>query len=125
MANPYVVLDGLRYAVAQTRYEPQRQKSQRVHVTVGGSTVAQTFSFTDYRWGFDIILDYVPDDPLYGGLDDLKAAYDKPYVTFVDHYGVDQGTVYFEGNLQEKPFGSLIDGSATFSIPINLRLRQV
>jgi hypothetical protein len=125
MANSYIVLDGLRYPVAKTRYEPRMEKLQRVHVTVGGKTVSQTFAFTEYRWGFDIRVDYISDDPLYGTLTDLKAAYAKPYVTFVDHYGTDQGTVFFEGPLGEHPLGAMLDGNeAPFIVPANLRKRQ-
>ncbi len=121
----YIILDDKRYAVAITRYEPAEEKSQSVDVTVGGKTVSQTFAYIDYRWGFDILVDDVPAEN-YGSLADLKAAYRKPYVGFTDHYGVDQGTVFFVSACSEKPLTPMLSGAgAKFTVPVLLRKRQV
>ncbi len=125
MANSYIVLDGKRYAVAMTGYQPQVEKSQSTDVTVGGKTVSQTFVFVDARWQFNLRVDYVPATN-YGSLADIKVAYLKPYVTFVDHYGVDQGTVFFVGPCGEVPDSPALDGvAAKFTVPVLLRKRQV
>jgi hypothetical protein len=120
--NSYVTLNGKRYAVAQTRYEPRQEKFQRVHVTVGGVHVAQQFNFTEYRWGFDLRVPYTG-DATYGSLDDLKTAYALLYCSLTDHYGTVYD-VFFEGPLQERPDGPIIDGAAVFTVPINLRRKQ-
>jgi hypothetical protein len=120
--NSYVVLNGKRYAVAETRYEPQREKIQRIHVTVGGSHIGQQFDFTEYRLGFNLRVPYTGDGT-YGSLSELKTAYDLPYCSFTDHYG-DSYNVFFEGPLIEKPDGPMIDGSAVFTVPVNLRRKQ-
>jgi hypothetical protein len=87
MASSYVTLDGKRYTVFVTRYEPTTEKKLSVDVTVGGTTISQQFSFVDYAWTFDLAVEYTPQDPAYGSLADLKASYLDPYVDFVDHYG--------------------------------------
>jgi hypothetical protein len=120
----YIILDGKRYAVAITRYEPAIEKSQSVDVTVGGATVSQTFAFTDYRWGFDLLVSDQPPTN-YGSLADLKTAYAKAYVSFTDHYGTNQGNVYFVGPLSEKPLSPMLTGAgAKFTVPVLLRKRQ-
>ena len=122
MANKYITLDGKQYMVWVTRYEPTTEKRLFVDVTVGGVTVSQQFSFTDYQWVFDLAVDYTPPTG-YGSLDDLKTAYAKPYVDFVDHYG-NSHSVFMLGGLTERPFSPAIAGKATFTVPVTLRKRQ-
>jgi hypothetical protein len=88
-------------------------------------TLAQTFAFTDYRWGFDFLVNDVPAEN-YGSLADLKAAYRKPYVGHADDYGVDQGTMFFVGACSEKPMMPMLSGAgAKFTVPVLLRKRQM
>lgn len=118
MANSYIILNSKQYAVAQTRYEPKQLKYQRVHLTVGGNHVSQTFGVVELRWGFDIRVPYIG-DATWGSLDDLKAAYALAYVSFTDHYG-NTHDVFFEGELMELPDMPILDQSAKFTVPVNL-----
>jgi hypothetical protein len=118
----YVQLNSKKYAVFRTRYEPSQEKFQNVHVTVAGAHIDQNFDFTEYRWGFDLAVDYTPESG-YGSWSDLQTAYALTSCAFVDHYG-NAHTVYFEGPLMEQPFGPNLDGAATFNVPVTLRKKQ-
>jgi len=122
MLNPNIVLNSKDYYVAVTRYEPTREKLQNVVVTVGKTTKSQSFGFTDYRWGFDLI---VPDVGAGsdGDIDDLRAAYALEYCGFTDHYGTEYSNgVFFTTPLTEPPFDPMLH---KFIVGVQFRLRQV
>ena len=125
MANGYIVLDGMKYATARRGFAPRRKKSQRVKISLTGKTLSILFAFKDYHWKAPILVELTPTDPEYGSLDDLRVAYDKEYVTFVDVWGVDQGEVFMEGELPEELDWALVDESAPFEVELSLRKRQV
>jgi hypothetical protein len=124
MANEYITLNSKRYGVAVTRYRPVTSKRQVIHETVGGKMKSQTFALTDAYWEFDLRVDDVPATN-YGSMTDLRTAYALQYCGFTDHFGTNQGDVYFVGELPETPMGPSISGSeAVYIIPVTLRKKQ-
>ena len=122
MANDYITLDGKRYPVAFTRYQPTEEKIQNVAVTVGGSHVSQHFDFVEYRWVFDLRVPYTG-DVTWGDVADLKITYRKEYVSFTDHYG-NTYDVFMEGSIVDIPDSPSIDGVSRCTVPVTLRRKQ-
>ncbi len=124
MANHYVSLNGKRYLTARRDFAPKETKAQQINVTLGGKTASQSFGFTDYRWSFTILVQITPDNPaVYGSRADLQTAYGQDYVTFVDVDG-NNHEVFMLGELPLAPHWALVDPTAHFEVPLQLRKRQ-
>lgn len=122
----YIELGGKRYATHNRSLVPRKRKAQQINVTVGGTTTSQTFGFTSDRWQLEIITQLNPASVDYGSWEDLETAYEEqPYVIFVDNFGVEQGEVFFEGELAPNFNMALAVDNAEFVVPITLRKRQV
>lgn len=121
----YVTLNGKRYLTANRSFKRKAKKARQVNTTLGGKTQTQTFAFTGTRLDMTILVHYSPTDAAYGSWNDLLAAYESAYVPMVDLFGVNQGDVIFDGELEEMPEWALIDQTVPFEVSISLVKRQV
>lgn len=120
----YITLNGKRYRTANRSFQHKAKKARQINVTLSGKTQVQTFSFTSNRWQMTILVEYTPADSAYGSWNDLLAAHEAAYVPLVDLFGVNQGNVIFEGELEEIPVWALIDQTVPFEVSITLVKRQ-
>jgi len=120
----YIILDGKKYQATGRVYEPKNKKSQRIGVGLTGKTMSQQFEFTDWTGRVRILVYQETADPDYGSLVDLRTAYAKAYITFVDQLE-NSFDVFMLGELPE-PYGlALVDRQVPLTIELNLRKRQV
>ena len=87
--NDYITLDGKRYKVVASGYQPTTDRQRTYTVGLTGKTIVQDFTVQNrvpQTWGFRLrVFINSPDDPAYGVYADLLAAYAQPYVTFIEH----------------------------------------
>jgi len=87
--NDYITLNEKKYKVVADGYQPTVDR-QRVYTTgLTGKTIVQDFTVLNrvpQTWGFKLrVFINDPDEAGYGTYADLLAAYQLPYVSFIEH----------------------------------------
>lgn len=121
MANRYVTINGKRYRTARRTFTNRQSQARQINVTLGGAVATQDFGFTGQRWRMAILVELTPEDSAYGSKANLETAYQTTPVNFVDSFGVDQGNVIFEDDLELPPAYALVDATVPFEVEISLR----
>ena len=121
-----VTIDGKVYITTGRKMTPVVSKAQQNKTALPGPTIIQNFNVNPRRWSFEILVWRPGNEPSasHGDVDDLIAAYNKTYVTFIDNRGVNQGSVIFEGELQLPEEWSIISATMPFIVKLNLTKRR-
>lgn len=104
MAQDYILLDGKKYKIVAEGYEPVINRQRVYKVGLTGLTLIQDFTVADRMprfWNYRLRVFTAnpwPDDGTWAVMDDLKAAYVKPYFEFVEF---DQVTTHQVGIAHE------------------------
>lgn len=125
MANRFVTINGEKYTTSERKFRPIRNKALQINVTIDGQTASQLFGFTDQRWTLQLVVYLTAPSAGFGGIANLRSAYDLHYCNFVDQDGTDQGNCFIEGEFPEDREFSLVDPDVPFYINLTIRKRQI
>jgi hypothetical protein len=132
----YIQLDGKKYKVADlddSSWKPAWKRQKKYSVGLTGLTIIEDFTRPDGVGGERMPRDWALNlrvfistpwpDATWGTWLDLLAAFDKPYVTYVEHDGLTAHEVGLQKPLIPRPrTGANIDGACygIFFILVNL-----